>query len=632
MNHIRSAGRCPWALVALCALPLAAAPPQPRAQEAPEELDEVVVQVERLRQPQEDVAVPVTVITPAQLAPTAGRTVADVLASVPSLELRPNGAAAGTVGFSLRGAKAEQVLVLLNGRRVGTAQGGGVALEDLPLADVERIEVLRGGASALYGSDPIGGVINIVTKRGGDGRLRVRADYGSFDTFGLSATDGQRQARGDYRWSVEHFTQQGDFGYTDDSGVRRRRTNNSLQRNDLHLDGSYRVGAGQFDAGVGSYTARKGVAGLVTFPSPGARQRDERYNAHVGYQRPLGRGARFSSSFGWQSSSRDYEDKLAFYPVDSQHNNALLQGELLTSFDLRRGRQAALGCDWRQDYLSSTQDGQHTRQTAGLFGQYELGLGSLRLTPSVRLDGQTGQKLIVTPRLGLVLHASPRWTLRAGGNRSFRAPSFDDLYWPASATAAGNPLLAPERALELNAGVTWHPARRATLELDYFNRDTADQIVWEPGVGGRWSPQNIGRVRTQGLEFTTSAPVSFVRGLSARGSYAYLKATTHAGTPGATGRQLLLQPYHHGTLGLRYEGQRLTADLSANLAAKRYITVANTKSLPGYGVCDAGLRYRLSSGEELGCEIRNLFDHRYQTNVDYPLPGRELRVNVSRSF
>ena len=229
----RLAGCC---LVGLFALSPSRAE-MPAAGGATEDLPDIEVTVQRIRQAKEDVAVPVTVITPDELPVATGASVADALRTVPGFDRRPAGSDGAIEGFSLRGAKAEQVLVLIDGRRVGTAQGGGVNLGDLPLADVERIEVLRGGASALYGSDPIGGVINIVTKRGGQG-LEATLRGGSFGAIGAQASAGGSRGRAAWRWNAEYYNQDGGFTYRTTTGAWASRTNNRLLRRGLDAKGN----------------------------------------------------------------------------------------------------------------------------------------------------------------------------------------------------------------------------------------------------------------------------------------------------------------------------------------------------------------------------------------------------------
>jgi outer membrane cobalamin receptor len=628
-HSVYLAGRLALPLVCCC-LPLAAAD-KPKGEEAPEVLPDIVVEVQRVRQAKTDIAAPVTVISPQEQAAVVGQSVVDVLRTVPGIDLRPTGSAAGMVYYNLRGANADQVLVLVDGRRVGNAQGGGTDLSDLPLGDVERIEVLRGGASALYGSDAVGGVINIVTRRGGNGKLRAKVQSGSWGTWGTSLSQGQGGRRGSYRWSVERLGQEGDFRYKDNAGKEQTRVNNSFQRNSGRLETRYSAGRwGEVEAGGELYWARRGVPGSLSWLSPSALQRDERYGAHLGHRATLVKGTTLNTRVAIQSGRRDYEDKPNF--MDSRHLNHLQQAEMLAAIDTGRGRQLLFGADYRRDDVKSTDAGRRHRVTGGLFGQWDLGVGAFTLSPSVRVDAQTERKAVFTPRCGATLRVNRRLTLRAGANRSFRAPSFNDLYWPSDPWTGGNPALRPERAVELDGGLTMRLGRRGSLDVDYYNRDTVDLIAWQPDNTGKWTPQNFNRVRTQGVEVAAQAPVSLVRGLSARVSYAWLRARIKAGAPSEIGRQLYFRPEHQGTAGLRWSGRSWLVDLTATAVGDRWVNNANTNKLAGYGLLDATVRWNPSRRDELAIEVRNLLDHEHRTDPSYPVPGRELQFTAARTF
>ncbi len=622
---------CGWlCLVAVPAVAQSEAPPPP-ASTAIEELPDIEVTVARVRQRPADVTAPVDIVRPEQVVTPAATAVADTLSRVPSLDLRPAGTDGGITGFSLRGAKAEQVLVLIDGRRLSTAQGAGVDLGDLPLHSVERIEVLRGGASAMYGTDAIGGVINIITRHGGDGRLKATVRGGSFGALGGVLNAGGTTGRATWRWDAEYYTQDGDFRFRHRGW--QRRANNRLQRAGLSGAGSYDFGrAGVLRAGADLYRAKRGVPGLIEFPTPGAWQTDDRHGVWLQHGVELTSGLRLDSHLTWLDSERDYVDLLNTFGVDSHHDNRQFAAGTQAHFAVAGANQATVGLDWRRDELRSNTAGGHHRITVGLFGQYEIGLGRVRLVPSARVDWQTQQRAVLTPRLASTWQVSPSVRARASWGQAFRAPSFDDLYWPADNLAVGNPNLGSERSTEWNFGVSWQPWARGNLELDYFNRDLSQMIVWQPIGGGRWSPTNVGRVRFQGLELAAETPLPHVPRLVFTASYAYLKATTHTGSQAEIGRQLVGRPFHQASASLNWRGATWDAGLDLTSSSSRYLTTANTDSLPGFVTADLRGRWRVSALDELSIELRNVLNHQYQTVDGYPLPGRELRVAYQRTF
>lgn len=615
-----------------CCLLLSLLVPAPAQDDQVEELPDIEITVQRYCQPKDSATASVVVLDRAELDGVAGDSVRDALRTVPGIDLRPRGAAGALAGLSLRGAKAEQVLILLDGHRLNDGQGGGFDLTNVPLAQIERIEILRGPASALYGTDAVGGVINLVTKRGGDGTVDTEVMVGSFKTFGLRAGGGRSGTRGSYRLDVDHFSQAGDFEYETRTGVTRRQINNHFISSAAHGRGRYDLGAwGEFSGGANLYLGSKGVPGREQFPTPDARQRDFRGTVDLGHRLPLGAHSEWSSSVYLENRELDYEDKTGAFPTVANHRNAVFTAETLGTIDVARRGRAVFGLDYRRDGLKSTNDGRRHRVTGGVYGLYEFDLGPVTLVPSARLDGQSHQRPIFTPKMGLSARPTEALTIRANVGTAFRAPSFDDLYWPEDAFAKGNPNLRPERATEWDVSLEWRPREDLPLSLGYFNRAATDQIVWQPGAGGKYLPQNVGRVRFQGLEASATVPV-FVRGLSFTAGYSYLKATTHSGTPAEINRQLVGQPYHHGSATLRYRHGRWATELSSTMVSRRYITSANTASLPSYAVLDATVRWQTSDHSGLRLELRNLLDTSYRTVEDNPLPGFEFRLAAGRQF
>lgn len=599
----------------------------------PEALPDIEITVQRYRQPKEDVTASVVVLGRRELDAVPGENLRDALLGIAGIDIRPQGGAGAQAGVSLRGSRTEHILVLIDGHRVNTAQGGGVDFSDLPLAEVERIEVLRGGGSALYGSDPLGGVINIVTRRGGDGSLAAKLAIGSWDTYELTLGTGRQLGWGSYRLDLQRFGQVGDFVYEDNRGGRPQRINNRLIRNSVRGGATYRFeDSGELEASFGLYHAVKGVPGRIEFPTPNAAQRDFRYDTGLGYRWFLGEDSELSARLYWQEQERDFFDPSGPFPVDANHRNRQLSAEVLGTIDTARRGRAVVGLDYRRDEIDSTTDGRHHRVTGGVFGLYEFDLGPVTVVPSVRLDGQSGQRPIFSPKFGVMGRPTRSVTLRSNVGRSFRAPSFDDLYWPEDAFARGNPGLRPEHAVEWDVAATWQPSSRTRLDLGYFNRASSDLILWQPGIGGKWMPQNLSRVRFQGIEAGFELGLPWPAGLSLSGSYSYLKATTHSGTAAEIGKQLVGQPFHHGFTELRYEQGDWLADLRVRAVGQRYTTAANTASLPSYAVVDALTRWRPEPEVELCLELRNLLNTSYRTVTDYPLPGLEIRLSAARKF
>lgn len=620
---------------------------------------------------------------------------AQVLEWAPGVQVLRYGSAAEGAYVSIRGSSPEQVLVLLNGKRLNSAQGGGVDLSGIDPNTVERIEVLRGGASALYGENALGGVVNIVTKQAGSAGTKATAQlqYGSWETVkaGASVEGGTSGGLADGYLSVSGFSSGGAYGYegADGSGDSTTRKNADAKAADLY--GALNLYPTDLLTVRGSLSGRvdeKGVPGIPQFPTESARMADRLAAGLLG---ATWEGASTTVDGGLAATfhQRRYRDPdYALGAQDDTHTNVAVQADASISrrvslpwttgargasgpdadrpSGLAAAGLAAVALSYRADALSSTalessgssddgrgellrhQGSAALRAELPLPAAGRLGLYPV-LYPSARFDasatepgpgaaadaGSADFVSAFTWQLGAALPGRVL-TAKANVGTSYRAPSFDDLFWPSTAFAAGNPDLKSERAFSWDAGVEYEPALWAAFELVYFDRTVSDLIVWTPGAGGQWRPSNIDSARIRGIEFQgrLSAP------LRALGAAATLQGTAswldpRNATDGSVNEGKLLPGKAPLAASAFLEIARKSgtfARAECSYTSYRYVTAQNTKFL------DPALVFNLGAGAPLGerwkivGRVENLLDAVYYDLRDYPVPGREFSVKVTYEY
>lgn len=403
---------------------------------------------------------------------------------------------------SIRGSETQQVLVLLDGIRLNYPQLGQFDLANLPVSldQIERIEVLRGPASALYGPGALAGVIHIVTRRPEEEpRASLSWSEASHDTREVAFSASRKAGALGYRFGASRDHSQG------------HRHNADADR--TALDGLLTVELpGGFGFEAYGYHLKKeiGVPGPRGWESPDARQGDENTSAGLVLKGPLGPLALTGRGI-YDRFDNTYRDPGAFSPVDDRHLAQTLGAEAQAHAPVR-GQGLTLGAELYRDFLDSSASGRQDQSRWAAFGQQEVALTSwASALAGVRFDGHSDFRNEWSPRASLLLSPGGGARVRASADRSYRAPTFNDRFWPFDGFARGNPDLDPETAWEYELGGSQELGGWGSVGVTGFRRDATDLIDWRPEDPAdplsAWSPVNVGTSRTWGVEAGgTAAP------------------------------------------------------------------------------------------------------------------------------
>lgn len=578
-------------------------------------MDEVVVTATRMAEPLSKASASVAVVTAEEIAARGATRLDEVLQDVVGLHVVSSGPAGSLSSASIRGSEASQVLVLIDGVRLNSPQHGQFDLSQLPVAlnQIERIEVLRGAASALYGSNALGGVINIITRSPqetpttqvgwAEGERNTRVVSGSTSRQvgdfryrlggGFKGSDGYRK-NSDY----DENTFNGLFGYSPTEDV-------DLELSAYHLD----------------YNGN--IPGSDVWPSPNAEQKDKRTVASVKLEAPVGPVEIMARGI-YEHHRNDYENPDFF--VDETHKIDTYGAELHVEkkYD---NHTLLLGADYYKDELDSTNIGDEDQEHGAIFGQVQADMpANLTLLVGLRYDIHSDFDNELSPRVALLAELSESTRVRLSASKAFRAPTLNDLYWPEDFFSKGNPDLDPETAWEYELALDQTFADRGRLSLAGFLRDAEDLISWQPDEFFVYSPVNVHDARIWGIEVDGQyALCSFA---TIGGNYTYLHPKDRD-----TGEYLLGKPRHetHGFVALkpfeetmlRFDGRYL-----------RYYPEATRKD-KDYFVADVSLTHAIMLGEvavDATVSVKNLFDKDYEANPGYPMPPRELFAGLTAYF
>ncbi|MHA6493921.1 TonB-dependent vitamin B12 receptor [Pseudomonas borbori] len=603
----------PTALVlcGLCCIPLAHGA-------EPTHLDDQVVTATRTAQTTRQSLAAVTLFDRAQIERSQASSVPELLRSVPGVSFSNNGGPGKNSSLFMRGTESDHVLVLIDGVKAGSATSGGAALQDLPLELIERIEVVRGPRSSLYGSEAIGGVIQIFTRKG-DGRgvkPFLSAGYGTHDSYsggaGVSGGDGKAW----YSLGVSG---------TDSDGINTKPQQASGYENDAdgyrNLSGSVRAGY-RFDNGLELDANLLHAKGHNDYDQVN-RTRTSGFRANAdSLSRVVGTRARFSPLQPWQVTLQAgrSEDK----------SDAYLDGRFSSRFDTRRdtfswqndlslaaGHSLIVGLDYQLDEVNgSTAYAEDSRDNSGAFVQYLGEVGRHDWQLSLRRDDNQQFGKHDTGNLAYGYALTDRLSATVSYGTAFKAPTFNELYFP----DYGNPQLDAETSRSLEVGLAGEQ-EWGTWAVNAFRTRVDDLIAYDSSIQ---APANIDKARIRGVELVLG---SQLLGVDWNANYTLMEPENSADGANA-GNELARRAKQIFNLDL---DRRLGAfNLGASLHAEgqRYDDLANTKELSGYATLDLRGEYRLTPEWRLQTRVANLLNADYETAEGYNQPGQAVYFSV----
>lgn len=580
---------------------------------------------------------------------TNAEDMAEALKTIPGVYIRSG-------QINIRDATANKILILIDGQRMNNAQSGGYDVTTIPIDAIETVEVLRGGNSARYGADAVGGVVNFITKKAKEVSkmdVGLRATYGSFNSQYYNIYSSNTLGQFNYYLSYKRRTSDGDFKYIDFYGIEQTRKNNYSEGDDGLVKLGYSISdksdllfTGQLgQSEIGSPGSVKGLANYAsTTPNAKTRTNNSYYNLNYSNKELFGK-ADLNANGYYQTYRTRYDDPDTWGgPTKSDHKVYAYGLELTQNNPVADLINLTYGYAFRYDNANSTSVGDKNRNTHSAhlsanigFKQVEFFFDNISVVPAVRYDASSDFDKVFSPKISLMLASSDAYAfnLNAHWSKSYRAPTFNDLWWPEDAYTVGNPNVKPEygTTIELGYGVTL-PFIDAQIRMNYFRSDITDQIIWAPRASdNKWMPSNVDRSLTSGLE-TYIGFKFFESMLKLDINHTYMDARDKSGKAN-DGKLLIYRPFHKLDLNTGATIDIFEVNLNFQFLSARYVNTNNSKALPDVSRwnMNIGANPKLFNLKWMArFDINNLFNKNYRLNDGYPQPGREFRFTLGLSL
>ena len=606
----------------------------------------MVVTATRTEVPLNQLTTSLTVITAEDIRERQAELVSEVLRDVAGVNVVQTGSMGTATSVFIRGSASNQVLVMIDGVEINSTTTGAYDFANLTTENIDRIEVLRGAGGTLYGSQAIGGVINIITKKG-QGPLDVGVSLQGGNGWTNRQVGTVRGALGDlgYSFSVGRLASDGFRSVNDDY----RNLSTSARLDYQVTENASLKGIFHFIKSDGGLYNNNNFASQ---PDPNARQATTQYVTKLEWEQKIFRNWDYrisGSMFKENDKFSDDVDACVFFGLPCDFHQPLTVFARLSqpaSFKpttaLRTGARRTFGIQYNR--RSATTSG-GIDEAVGNFGYYlqqQLQFLDRRLIiiPGIRLDDNQEFGTAWTPSFSAAyLFKEIGTKLKGGYAKGFRAPTLNELFFPPGfgCPAFGNPDLGPEKSWEINFGVEQSfLAERLKIGANYFHREVKDLIEGRPIPGdpfGCFRAENVGRARFDGVELTLG--IKLFEGLTLNANYTYLDWDTADGT-------LPRRPHNSGNVILNYLQDALNVNLIVNIVGRRddfrAASPFGDTITAGYGTVDLASSYKLPWRMPLVKElsligkIQNLFNKKYDQADGFRAPPLNFLLGFRANF
>ncbi len=600
-------------------------------------LDDIVVTASRVQQSRSSVVGDVTVIDRETIERSGAGSLTDILRAQPGVQIITNGGAGTASSIFLRGTNDQHVVTLIDGLRVNSATLGTTAYESIPLSQIERIEILRGPASSLYGSDAIGGVIQIFTRKGDSEKplVNVALGLGSYDT--KTAEAGISSGYGNLRYGMNVSS------FDTDSFSAKRIRNNAYDKDD---DGYRNLSASAFI----DLTIKQGHSlGMQFFESKARNHFDNAYN---NYSDQILQSYALTSknqiTDSWLSTLKlgmgvddsESHDKPNTNPASSSYNpqgvsqyrTEQKQITWQNNFNLPLGT-LTLAYDRLEQNVNSEVNVKtkykKERNNDSFLASYLLDYDKHSLQLSLREDHNSQFGNYTTGGASYGYRFSPQWRVTANYGKAFKAPTFNQLYYP----NFGDPNLSPEKSDNVEAslrytGHTWN-AGLTVFENRIRNLIEFSGAATAGCTFAGFCPLNVGKAQIQGATLESSWNITDTLLLSGN-------LTVQAPRDEQNDQLLTRRSNRYGAINLLHTWGDLQWGAETTGASTRYNNAANTKVMSGYMLVNLTANYRLNPEWKLEARANNIFDKNYvlaytgnaATSVPYNTAGSNIFIGL----
>ena len=584
-----------------------------------------------------------TTITEEEIKRAGLSSLSELLQRQPSIEISNNGGQGKVSTFGIRGTSSTHSIVLIDGIRINAATSGFTAIENIPLSQIEKIEILRGPASSLYGPDAIGGVIQIFTKKGLEGfKPYIGIGYGRYNTSSLQT--GLRGGDSQTTYAIN-------FSGINTDGFSAFMPNLASPSNTFNLDKDKYKNYGLST----SLNHKINESYEVNFQYLLTQAKNKYDNSYAYYYpgidfRNTSRNEAYSLALNaqinsaWKSSIKisrgidEYVDKQLYdwnlYTYIAQNNLYKTTQDQFTwqnNIELSKGTLTLLYDRLEQKIKTTEYYQKNKRVNDGFMIGYSLIENKHNFQTNIRKDFNSNYDDSLTGNIGYAYMINQNWTFATSAGTAFVSPTFNFAYATADPDARGNPDLKPEKSKNVEASIRYKNDTRA-LSFTAFDNEIRDFIIYTYGMTPQ-STANLNKAKIQGLSLSGS---QFIGHFQISGS-----VTSQSPKNEDTEKYLPYRSALLGNINLNYFIGNWNFGLENTGSGSRYDDKANTRKISGYVLTNFVADYKFSDQLKINLRLNNALDKDYTLNIEgnpnttgfkYQTPGRSLFANLHYDF
>lgn len=614
------------------------------------QLDEITVVSDKLNSKLSDVSTKIEIITEKEIESVNGNRLPDVLKTKSNIFLKSYGLTPALTTISTNGLGAEHTLIIVNGVKLNSFQNSHIDLSLIPKENIERIEIINNGVSSIYGSDAIGGVINIVLKNkellteSRTTKFDASISQGSFKTTSYSL--GIYKEVGDFnaRINFNKEKSEGNFEYHFNNGIEkelRERQNAAYSIYDLGFSAQYILNERNLIKLFSTYSDQdKEVPGIETGTAPApTNQYDKIWNNILSIENKFSEDFILKTNLNFQNNYMDYSVGKF---LKNTYKNLVYSGtnELRfkkESYGFTTGYSFTHATLASNELLSGIKRNQHALFLSSFYKLYK----SIIVYPSARYDHISDiSEGTYTYKIGFNFQPGSQssFNIRGNAGKNFRAPSFNDLYWKNS----GNENLKPEKSFNIEGGVFYSFLSFVNGQIDftYTYILAENKIVWTPQPSGLWVPQNISESVSNNYSFDINAEKRILKDLKANLSSGFQFTNTKKTSSSylndpSENKFVPYIPLQSANLNFGVLYKDLEINLFYSYSGNRYSDFSNKNKLKPYYVINSNISLKLryfDINTKIRFEANNITNTEFEVVSGYPMPLRYYKIIFSVNY
>jgi len=575
-----------------------------------------------------------------------GETLSDILQIAGGVFLKAYGGSGSLSTISTNGLGSEHTLVLLNGFKLNSSQNAQIDLNTISKDNIERVEVMNNGSSSIYGSEAIGGVVNIITRNnmGKDLYLKLEAQLGSYNQRKISVEANKNLENVNFNLSFNKEISLNNYQYNFKNGtskIIKERANSNYDVANYSLNLNLKINPNSKISLFSNYSDLiRGIPGIeVGSEASNASQLDNNWNSILSYENRLSNNAYLKSQINFQNNLSHYSDLVI---SNSFYKNIYISHSSQINYS-RKYLELVPGYETSYATLMSNEIKENAKRIqASLYLVSEITpFKFIKIFPSIRYDHISDiNKNVFSGKLGINYKPieNLNWNFKSTIGNNFASPTFNELYWK----DLGNRKLKPESSLNFDAGMIFgfELFSKNIIEITYTNIEAKDKIVWSPNSNGFWTPKNIGRSTSDIFMLEINAGKDLSKDFNANAGFKFShtqsikKSLAFQGDP-SYGKQIFYIPEQLAKCNLSLKYKESGLNIFYSFTGKRFTDFENEKFLPAADMFELNFSQNIQFDKfrtGLKFEINNLFNEDYQIISGYPMPLRNYKLNLSFEY